>query len=228
MLGFIYQWTDKKTGLKYIGRHEGNISDGYIGSGTKFIAEYNIRPSDFEREILWSTDSSIEDLVAKEAELLSKILDEELYYGSNRKYYNQVRNSSGYTSVNNPMKTPEVVERMLLTRKIKGTNKNPWQATVEKYGYDEACKIQSRRKLGNTHGSGNKGKPKSEEHKKKISSSSKSRNVRHKPTGRKPSIPYDEILNFVEKFGINGGAEQLGLTVQAFYHRVLRAKSKKK
>jgi len=168
MLGFIYEWTDKKTGLKYIGRHEGDISDGYIGSGTKFILEYNSRPDDFERKILWSTNSSIEELIAKEEELLGNIPDEELYHGSNKKYYNQVRNSSGYTSINNPMKNSEVVERMLLTRKTKGANKNPWQATVDKYGYEEACRKQGLRKLGNTHGSGNKGIPKSEEHKAKI------------------------------------------------------------
>lgn len=47
-----------------------------------------------------------------------------------------------------------------------GGFKSPWERSVEKYGYDEACKRQSRK--NNTYGSGNKGKPKSEEHKKKI------------------------------------------------------------
>lgn len=173
MLGFIYEWTDKKTGLKYIGRHEGNPSDGYVGGGTKFIVEYNNRPDDFERKILWSTDSSIDKLVAKEEELLGNIPDEELYYGSSRKYYNQVRNSSGYTSLDNPMKNSEVIQKMLLTREIKGTHKNPWQRTVEKYGYKEACLLQSRNKLGNKHGVGNKGKPKSEDHKAKIAANRK-------------------------------------------------------
>ena len=41
IVGFIYQWTNNRTGLKYIGRHEGSPNDGYIGSGTKFIEEYN-------------------------------------------------------------------------------------------------------------------------------------------------------------------------------------------
>jgi hypothetical protein len=44
--------------------------------------------------------------------------------------------------------------------------KTPWERRVEKYGYKEACAMNS--KVGNTNGSGNKGKPKSEEHKKKI------------------------------------------------------------
>jgi hypothetical protein len=47
-------------------------------------------------------------------------------------------------------------------------DKTIWEKMVEKYGYDEACKINSKGKNGNTYGSGNKGKPKSEEHKKKI------------------------------------------------------------
>ena len=56
--------------------------------------------------------------------------------------------------------------------KNNGTWKSPWDATVEKYGYEEACKRQA--KLGNKNGTGNKGKPKSEEHKKNISLSLKS------------------------------------------------------
>ncbi len=45
--------------------------------------------------------------------------------------------------------------------------KSVWDRQVEKYGYDEACKRNSR---GNKSAGGkaNKGKPKSEEHKKKI------------------------------------------------------------
>ena len=46
--------------------------------------------------------------------------------------------------------------------------KTPFARSVEKYGHDEACKRNSRTKIGNTFGSGNKGKPKSEEHKKNI------------------------------------------------------------
>lgn len=44
--------------------------------------------------------------------------------------------------------------------------KSPWDRVVEKYGYDEACKRNSR--AGNTYGAGNKGIPKTAEHKKNI------------------------------------------------------------
>lgn len=53
--------------------------------------------------------------------------------------------------------------------KDNGTWKSPWDALVQKYGYDEACRMNSRKMIGNTLGSGNKGKPKSDDHKKKIS-----------------------------------------------------------
>jgi hypothetical protein len=46
--------------------------------------------------------------------------------------------------------------------------KNMWERQVEKYGYEEACRRNSLKMSGNTNGSGNKGKQKSEEHKKKI------------------------------------------------------------
>ena len=53
--------------------------------------------------------------------------------------------------------------------KVHGTWKSGWEYVVEKYGYENACKLRSDIAKGNTYGKGNKNKPKSEEHKKKIS-----------------------------------------------------------
>jgi hypothetical protein len=181
--GFIYEWVDHITGLRYRGRHEGSLEDGYIGSGTKFLEEYSIRPNDFSRIILWySENTTVKEICEKEYLFLSEIQDDELFYGKNKKYYNQVKNSFGYTSESNPMKIPEVVEKMKETQK-RLELKNPWQNTVEKYGYKKACDMN--RKVGNTNGSGNKGKTKSSEHKKNISANRKG----GKPKGwRKNSI----------------------------------------
>lgn len=44
--------------------------------------------------------------------------------------------------------------------------KSIWESMVEKYGLEKAREMNSRK--GNTSGSGNKGKPKSEEHKRNI------------------------------------------------------------
>jgi hypothetical protein len=51
--------------------------------------------------------------------------------------------------------------------------KNIWQHMVEKYGYENACIINARNKVGNKSGFGNKDKPKSEEHKRKIAANHK-------------------------------------------------------
>ena len=49
--------------------------------------------------------------------------------------------------------------------------KSIWERMVDKYGLEEAKAMNSRK--GNTNGSGNKGKPKSEEHKRKIAANRK-------------------------------------------------------
>jgi hypothetical protein len=54
---------------------------------------------------------------------------------------------------------------------IRGTDKSIWQRTVEKYGLEKARELA--RRAGNNNGSGNKGKPKSEEHKRKIAENRK-------------------------------------------------------
>lgn len=55
-----------------------------------------------------------------------------------------------------------------------GTWKNAWQRTVEKYGLEEAKRLNSRSDKSKA-GKGNAGKPKSEEHKKKISEALKNK-----------------------------------------------------
>lgn len=54
-----------------------------------------------------------------------------------------------------------------------GTWKSIWDRSVEKYGYEEACRKNSHNMLGNTNGSGNAGKTKSLTHKQNISNSIK-------------------------------------------------------
>lgn len=57
-------------------------------------------------------------------------------------------------------------DNIIIDGKEFGTHFSPWERRVEKYGLEKACAMNS--KVGNTFGSGNKGKPKSEEHKRKI------------------------------------------------------------
>jgi hypothetical protein len=52
-----------------------------------------------------------------------------------------------------------------------GTFKTPFERIVEKYGYKEACRRNAQNANPSKAGAGNKGKPKSAEHRKKISES---------------------------------------------------------
>ena len=73
--------------------------------------------------------------------------------------------------------------------KNNGTWKSPWDNLVATYGYETACKMNAR--PGNTYGSGNKNKTKSEEHKKNISLNHKG----GKPKGwKKNKAPVTELV----------------------------------
>lgn len=58
-----------------------------------------------------------------------------------------------------------------------GTHKSPWQRVVEKYGLEEARKMNSKNGNPSKAGKGNSGKSKTEEHKKKISEAIKKKNA---------------------------------------------------
>ena len=139
--GFIYEWVDIKTGLRYIGKHRGTIDDGYIASSKILVDEFNKRPEDFIRSILWeSLETNDSELCKIESTYLSKIGNDEFYLRKNCKFYNQLNNGAdAYTN------------------------------SIAKHGKDGDSKIKSDRMKGNTFGKGNAGKIKSSEHKKNIS-----------------------------------------------------------
>jgi len=94
--GFIYEWTNKINGKKYIGSHLGEQDDGYLGSGVAFkraVKKYSI--DFFERVIL--------EIVEKE-----KLLEREQYYldlynaASNENFYNMKQQAGGgFDFINN-------------------------------------------------------------------------------------------------------------------------------
>lgn len=57
-----------------------------------------------------------------------------------------------------------------------GTHQNRWVSLVSKIGYEAACELQKGRDTAKA-GRGNKGKPKSEDHKRKIAESLKARKL---------------------------------------------------
>ncbi len=72
-------------------------------------------------------------------------------------------------------------ENILIDSKENGTWKSVWDRTVEKYGYDEACRRNAKGDKS-AGGKANKGKPKSEEHKKKIAEAIKRKYNQHNAT----------------------------------------------
>lgn len=77
-------------------------------------------------------------------------------------------------------------ENILIDSVAKGTHQSPWQRTVDKYGYEEACRINSRSKVGNSHAKGRNVAPKSDEHKKKISDAIKAKHAEGQYYSKKP------------------------------------------
>lgn len=66
MTGFVYKWTYAPTLQYYIGVHKGHVDDGYIGSGRRFQAKWQLTEAeDWNREILFQ--GSYKECVDKEA-----------------------------------------------------------------------------------------------------------------------------------------------------------------
>jgi hypothetical protein len=231
MHGFIYEWTNTSNGLKYIGRHQGTPDDGYVGSGTVFKNSYNKHPELFVRKILWeSSNTTSTEIIQKEEEYLNSVTDDELYYGTNRKYYNQVRNSSGYTVDDNPMKHQEIIDKMMSTQKKNGTHKNPWERVVLLYGRETACAMNADKMIRNKNGSGNKGKEKTQKHKDNLSASitkmyedKKQLGAGCGQTGRPRKTDYNEIVKLVKDNGMKNAANILSLSLAAMSGRYYNA-----
>ena len=64
MKAYVYKWTDYKTGLIYIGARKGiPEGDTYICSNKPMLEEYQKRPGDFTREIVFQgTPSEVSDV----------------------------------------------------------------------------------------------------------------------------------------------------------------------
>jgi hypothetical protein len=77
---FVYLWLDIKEKKSYIGKHKGNLEDGYICSSDTMMEAYKERQDDFVRAILaWGDDS---EMTALETILLLqlKASKSKLYY----------------------------------------------------------------------------------------------------------------------------------------------------
>lgn len=114
MPGFIYEWTNKVNGKKYIGSHIGTVDDNYLGSGVAFnraLKKYGI--NNFTRKILEFVDNNQE------------ILKKEQYYldlynaAENKTYYNlKSKAGGGWEYVNSNMSDEEKQNRIKHMKEI--------------------------------------------------------------------------------------------------------------
>lgn len=86
--GFVYEWTNLKNGMKYIGSHFGFYDDGYISSSKYFNSIYHKTPHTFKRIIIKSFNSR-KDALDEEKNILYNV-----NAAKNINYYN-LHNESG-------------------------------------------------------------------------------------------------------------------------------------
>ena len=143
--GFIYEWIDSGNGKTYTGSHVGSIEDGYIGSGTLFKRAYKKRSDKFSRKILkYVTENNRNILLEAEQKYLNLI-------DWNNTYNISAGANGGHT-------TAGYNEEQLKIRnqKISKSHKGKKQSESHKRNISNSL-------TGNTRGTGNKGKKRTEE-----------------------------------------------------------------
>lgn len=78
---FVYIWKNKITGKQYIGSHKGTVDDGYISTSKYFNEDYNKNPKNFHRMII-SLCESYDVARKQEADLCVKlnVKSDPMYY----------------------------------------------------------------------------------------------------------------------------------------------------
>jgi hypothetical protein len=90
--GFVYEWYDRNTSMKYLGSHHGAVSDPYKGSNVRFQRAIRKRPVDFTRKIL---EYSLVDDKNHTLFLEQKWLDSVDNIKDDPGYYNQKNEACG-------------------------------------------------------------------------------------------------------------------------------------
>lgn len=146
---FVYEWTNIKSGMKYIGSHKGNINDGYISSSKYLLEEYQKDPSSFKRNILGT--GTVDEMRRLESELLL-----EVGAATNDMYYNKHNQNGKFICKGH---TEETKQRM--------RKRVPWNKGKSGiYSEETLLKMKEAKKEYVPH---NKGVPMKKETKEKLS-----------------------------------------------------------
>lgn len=199
--GFVYIWYDRKHKRYYLGCHWGREDDSYICSSRHMRNAYRRRPEDFKRRVIKRVYTNRKDLFIEEHRWLSMIPLEQL----GKSYYNLSVQPPDHHWSTDERKYKTVAEKVseswqdvdLRTQrnlKHSETMKRKFQDPEYRKKYDESRKkidyksfSQAGIEARKSKPSWNTGVPKSEETKRKISDTLKSKNTPGTFTGRRHS-----------------------------------------
>lgn len=157
MIGFIYKTTCLVNGKIYIGKHEGNENDNYLGSGEIFsLALRKYGKENFKREILRRCET-LHELRIWEHVYIKKYHSQDLTIGYN------IASGDVNTTEFNPMKIPEVSEKVrkaLTGRKATDETKRKMSDSSPRRKWTEEQKMNLSKKMS--------GRKFTEEHKQKL------------------------------------------------------------
>lgn len=141
MIGFVYMWTNKLNGKKYIGLHVGSLEDKYIGSGVAFnraIKKYGIEH--FNRSILHEEYESEINLYQKEFDIIT-----ELDAVHSKDYYNLTNYDPKYVKFIEGKKTKIVLEETKLKMRLLKTGTRASEKTRQKMSMSRIGKKRTKK-----------------------------------------------------------------------------------
>lgn len=221
--GFVYIWHDRKRQKFVIGSHMGDKDDGYVTSTGHAKRAFSKRPEDFRRRILeWVSEDNKKLLWSLEQKWLNLIKDEELgirYYnlkkvargGSIRKGHKNnpihcQRISESHIGLTHSEETKRKISQNLCGERnpmfgkkrpdITSFNLSREYKTGWKHTEDSLNKMRKPKPkgFGEQISKALKGKPKSEEHKQKLSLAKKGKSNPKVAIANKGKIPWNKGL----------------------------------
>lgn len=129
--GYVYEWTNIKNGMKYIGSHYGSVEDCYKGSGKDFMVAYKNNPQDFTMIVLEYITKNNKKLVLetekKWLDTIPNIKDNPMYYNLN----NDAAGGFGYLDESHIVKRAETLKKKHAKHGLSKAEKNSYKQKIK-------------------------------------------------------------------------------------------------